>query len=84
MRKIDPLLWSLTTGTVWAVICAIMALLAVFGYGTAFVAVIGSLYPGYSPGAFGAVLGLVYGFISIFIIVYLAILLHNRLIDVLR
>lgn len=85
MRKVDPLSWSLTTGIVWGASCMVVSLLAIFGYGTTFVEVLGSLYPGYyPPSVLSALLGFLYGFLCLFIGTYAGILIHNRLVDYLR
>jgi hypothetical protein len=84
MEKVDPLSWSLAIGAVWGVMCSAMAIVALTGYGSAFMELFGSIYIGYQAGIIGAVLGLVYGFIDMFVMTYVIILLHNRLVDYLR
>lgn len=48
---------ALTVGILWAVIFFLMALFNQWnGYGTEFLALMDSLYPGYAPAGFGSVI----------------------------
>ena len=56
---------ALTVGIIWGVWMFIATLLNVqTGYGTSFLQVMGSLYPGYSVGIVGSFIGLIWGFID--------------------
>ena len=78
MYRLHPLAMALAFGTLWGIAQAITGLTAaLFDYGTPWVALWGSFYPGYAPTMTGALLGLVWGFLDGFVFGYLLIWLFN-------
>ena len=72
--------FALTGGIIWSTIMFLTTLASVtFGYATAFLNVIASIYPGYSISLVGSVIGLIYGFFDVFIGVYLFVWIYKKL-----
>lgn len=62
----------MTGGIVWGATMFLTTLASVyFDYGTDFLRVWMSIYPGYTISTTGAIFGLVYGFLDVFIGVYI-------------
>lgn len=71
---------GLTGGILWGLMMFIMTLLtASTGYGSDFLGVMASLYPGYNLTVSGSVVGLVYGFIDGFACLWLFASVYNWL-----
>jgi len=78
--KLDAKALGLTLGIIWGAALFIMTLINLpTGYGSLFLSVVKSAYPGYSMGLVGSIIGLVFGFIDGFIGGYLTALLYNKL-----
>ena len=78
--KLDTKRVALTGGIIWSVLLFITTLLGVyFGYATAFLNGMASIYPGYSISLGGSVIGLVYGFFDVFIGVYIFAWVYKKL-----
>jgi hypothetical protein len=78
--ELCPKCLGVAFGLVWGIGLFVMALISGAGaYGAMFIGSIGSVYLGYSAGAFGGLLGLVYGFIDGFIGGYLVAWLYNKM-----
>lgn len=76
--KLNPRNFGLVGGVMWGVSILLMTLVSMgTGYGTDFLTLMGSIYPGYSVGFFGAGVGLVYGFLDAFIGFYIFAWLYN-------
>ena len=70
----------LTGGIVWGVMVFLMTLMSLyFGYGTAFLKGVASIYPGYNVSLGGSVVGLVYGFLDVYIGVYTVVWVYKKL-----
>lgn len=66
--KLHPVSLGLAFGILWGASVVIMAILVMlWGWGTPFVALLGSLYVGYNATFTGIVLGAVWGFVDGFI-----------------
>ena len=71
---------AFTGGVLWSAILFFTTLASVsFGYGTAFLNGIASIYPGYSISLIGSVVGLIYGFFDVFIGVYLFVWVYKKI-----
>ncbi len=63
-------------GLAWGILMATTAIGGIFGWGTEFISIMSSLYPGYGPSVIGALSGFVWAFIdgfiwgAIFMVVY--------------
>ena len=67
-------------GVLWGVMIFLMTLASVqWGYGTAFLDVWVSVYPGYTITWVGSIIGLVYGFIDGFIALFVVGYVYNWL-----
>jgi hypothetical protein len=72
--------FGLAGGILWGLSLFLMTLLAhLTGYGTPFLRLLESVYPGYSLSLGGALLGLIYGFIDGFVGLFLLAWLYNWL-----
>ena len=63
-NKIQPLPLGIAIGVLWAIYVFCLAIFAMFHWGTAMVAVLGSLYIGYDASILGAIIGAVWAFID--------------------
>lgn len=67
-------------GIIWGLAMFFATILSIWtGYGTAFLSVMESVYPGYSISWGGCIVGAIYGFIDFFIGLSLIGWLYNRL-----
>ena len=72
--------FALTGGIVWGVAIFLCTILNVyFGYATAFLNGIASIYPGFTLTLGGSIVGGIYGFFDMFIGVYIVAWLYQRL-----
>ena len=77
---LDPVKFGLAGGILWGAIMLLMTLIASSnGFGTAFLELFVSIYPGFTITFGGAVLGLIYGFIDMFVGLYIFVWLYNWL-----
>jgi hypothetical protein len=67
MNKIQPIAFGIAIGVVWALGVGFVGIIAMFGWGTAFVSALGSLYIGYGATVVGAVIGAIWALIDGFI-----------------
>ncbi|KTD72758.1 bacteriophage holin [Legionella tucsonensis] len=76
--KLSPVALGLALGVFWGITVFIMGLIAhYYAYGQAFVATMGTIYPGYEPSLMGSFLGGIIGFIDAFITGFLIAWLYN-------
>ena len=65
-------------GLVWGVTIFLTTLANIyFGYGTAFLEFVKSIYPGYNLNLLGSVVGLVYGFVDMFVGIYIMVWVYK-------
>jgi len=77
---LNPKRFGLAAGILWGLCLSVITLISVgTGYGTEFLNMIASIYPGYGISLLGSVIGLVYGFIDGFIGLYIFAWLYNWL-----
>lgn len=75
---LDPKQLGLAGGTLWGAVMALMTLSATVGtYGREVLALIATVYPGYSISYMGILTGAVWGFVDAFIGLYLLAWLYN-------
>jgi len=78
MKKVQKV--ALTGGIVWGSAIFLVTLANVFwGYGTDFLKVWQSIYPGFSISLGGSVIGLIYGFLDVFVGVYIIDWVYKKL-----
>lgn len=71
---------GLAAGILWGISMFALTILAIFtGYGTAWLELMASIYPGYTISWVGSILGLIYGFLDGFIGLYIFGWLYNKL-----
>lgn len=76
--QICPMILALALGIVWGLSAASLAWAsALFGYGTAMVNLMGSVYIGFNASFLGGLIGLVWGFFDMFIGAWLVILVYR-------
>lgn len=75
--KLHALSFGFAFGVIGAIWMFILGLFAMKGYGVAYVTLLSSVYPGYSPSILGSVLGAVWGFIGSFVFATLVAALYN-------
>jgi hypothetical protein len=79
MNKCQPLPLGVAIGVLWAIYVACLAITAMFGWGTALVAPLASLYIGYSASIIGAIIGAVWAFVDGFVAGVVVAWLYNLL-----
>jgi hypothetical protein len=67
MNKCQPLGLGIAIGVLWALYVGCLAITAMFGWGTALIAPLASLYIGYSASILGAIIGVIWAFIDGFV-----------------
>jgi hypothetical protein len=77
MDKCRPLALGVAIGAVWAFYVFGLAIAAMFGWGTALVDTLASLYIGYGASIIGAIIGAVWAFIDGFIAGVLIAWIYN-------
>lgn len=79
--KLHAVKFGLACGILWAVMCVIMSLTAMWwGWCDAMVELMASIYIGYSATVLGAFIGLVWGFFDALIGGFLLAWLYNKLV----
>ena len=78
--KLNVKAFALTVGLVWAVALFLVILANLFtGYGTAFLDVVDSIYPGYHRGAtIGLIVGPLYGLVDGVVAAWIFAWIYNR------
>lgn len=79
MNKLSPNALGIAIGALCAVYVFFCGIIAIFGWGTALVDVISSIYIGYGPSIPGAIIGAVWGFIDGYIAGIVIAWLYNKL-----
>jgi len=70
---------AMAGGVLWGLCVFVITLIAINnGYGTEFLGLVASIYPGYEISAAGSVIGLIYGFVDGFIGLYIFGWLYNK------
>ena len=64
MEKLRIIPLAVAFGAVWALGMLVLALAAAFGWGTALVALMGSLYVGYDASFLGGIVGALWAFVD--------------------
>ncbi len=67
MNKCQPIALGVAIGVLWAFYVSCLAIVAMFGWGTALVESLASLYIGYEASLIGALIGAVWAFVDGFI-----------------
>jgi hypothetical protein len=67
MTKCQPLALGIAIGVLWAAYVFVAGIFAMFGWGTALVAALASLYIGYGASIIGAIIGAIWAFIDGFV-----------------
>ncbi len=67
MEKCKPVALGVAIGVLWAIYVGCLGIMAMFGWGTALVAPLASLYIGYGASVAGAIIGLIWAFVDGFI-----------------
>lgn len=67
MNKCQPLALGIAIGVLWAIYVFFAGIFATFGWGTALVTTLGSLYIGYAPSILGAIIGAIWALIDGFV-----------------
>ncbi len=75
--KLHVLSFGFAFGIIGAIWMFILGLFSMKGYGVAYVALLSSVYPGFSPSFLGSVLGAFWGFIGSFVFAVLVSALYN-------
>ena len=79
MTRLSPNALGVAIGVLWAVYVLSVGITAMFGWGTALVSAISSLYIGYGPSILGAVIGALWGFVDGYIAGLVIGWLYNKL-----
>lgn len=78
--KINPVTLGIAGGLLWGLGLSLMTLMNILtGYATFFLALVESVYPGYSMSISGILIALIYGFIDAFVGCYLLAWLYNKM-----
>ena len=67
MNKLNVVGLGIAFGLVWAIGVLITGWTAMFGWGDAFVTMVGSFYIGYKASFIGAIIGAIWAFVDLFI-----------------
>ena len=79
MNTCKPVPLGVAIGVLWAVYVFVIGITAMFGWGTAIVQTLASLYIGYGPSIGGAIIGAIWGFVDGFIAGVVIAWLYNRM-----
>jgi len=79
MNKFSPNALGVAIGVLWAAYVLFCGITAIFGWGTALVNALSSLYIGYGASILGAVIGAVWGFVDGYIAGVVIGWLYNKL-----
>ena len=77
MNKCQPLALGVAIGVLWAVYVFLLAIIAMFDWGTDMVRVLASLYIGYEASIIGAIIGAVWAFADGFIAGFVIAWIYN-------
>lgn len=64
MNKCRPLALGIAIGVLWGVYVFLAGIVAMFGWGTALVETLASLYLGYGASIIGAIIGAIWAFVD--------------------
>lgn len=78
MCKCQPFALGVAIGATWALGVGLLGLLAMFGWGTAFVDLFGSVYIGYAASIPGIIIGFIWALIDGFVAGALVGWIYNR------
>jgi hypothetical protein len=77
--RLDPKVAGLTLGVFWGVVLFLWTLVSIFtGYAKDVLALLTTVYPGYTLTYLGSVVGLIYGLIDGFIVGFLVVWIYNK------
>jgi hypothetical protein len=62
--KVQPVALGIAIGVLWAIYVGCLGITAIFGWGTALVDALASLYIGYGASILGAIIGAIWAFID--------------------
>ena len=79
MKKLSPNSLGIAIGVLFAVYVFLCGITAIFGWGTALVDAISSLYIGYGPSFPGAIIGALWAFVDGYIAGLVIALIYNKL-----
>ena len=77
--QLNPKAFALACAILWGLAMIVLGIMGMYGWGTSFVNVIGSVYRGFAPTVGGAVAGAIWGFIDGLIGGYIFAWLYNKL-----
>ncbi|MDP3918790.1 MAG: bacteriophage holin [Nanoarchaeota archaeon] len=78
---LDKKRWALTGSLLWGGLVLVLGLLNIWtGYGTEFITLFGSIYPGYNSTLFGTFIGTVWGLIDAFIGIWIFLWLYEKIV----
>lgn len=80
MNKLSVNALGIAGGVLWAIYVFFCGITASFGWGTALVTTLSSLYIGYSASFFGAIIGAIWGFVDGYIAGAVIAWIYNRLV----
>ena len=78
MNRCQPLALGVAIGVLWAVYVFLLAIIAMFDWGTDMVRVLASLYIGYEASIIGAIIGAVWAFADGFIAGFVIAWVYNK------
>ena len=76
--KLNTKAFALAGGILWAVVCFVLAILAMYGYGIPMINLFESVYIGFAISWKGAFIGAIWGFVDAFIGCYIFAWLYNK------
>ena len=79
MNKLSPNALGIAAGVLFAAYVFLCGITAIFGWGTALVDAISSLYIGYGPSVTGAIIGALWGFVDGYIAGLVIAWIYNKL-----
>jgi len=79
MNKFSPNALGIAIGVIWSAYILFCGIAAMFGWGTALVETISSLYLGYAPTIPGSIIGAVWGFVDGYIAGVVIAWIYNRI-----
>jgi hypothetical protein len=77
MNKCQPLALGIAIGVLWAFYVFFAGIFAMFGWGAAMVAALGSFYLGYGASIVGAIIGAVWAFVDGFVAGFVIAWIYN-------
>jgi len=79
MNRFAPHAFGVAIGVLWAAYVLFCGITAIFGWGSALVEALSSLYIGYGPSVLGALAGAAWGFVDGYIAGLVIAWIYNRL-----